>query len=77
MTRLQEQHIRVPAKIFRLGDDLEFSAFLNPPLTTVQQPKGELGGKIFSDLVEIDTRRNMSKSHGFSKTDTSGEPQKC
>lgn len=54
MTRLQEQHIRVPEDLSLVGfDDLEFSAFLNPPLTTVQQPKGELGEKIFQTLLSL------------------------
>lgn len=62
MTRLQEQHIRVPEDISLVGfDDLEFSAFLNPPLTTIQQPKRELGEKIFQTLLGLmrgETRQN-------------------
>ena len=34
-------------------DDLEFAAFLNPPLTTVEQPKREFGEKIFHTLLGL------------------------
>lgn len=51
MTRLQEFGLRVPRDISLVGfDDLEFAAFLNPPLTTVEQPKREFGEKIFATL---------------------------
>ena len=54
MTRLQEQGICVPEEMSLVGfDDLEFSAFLNPPLTTIRQPKRELGEKIFQTLFGL------------------------
>jgi DNA-binding LacI/PurR family transcriptional regulator len=54
MTKLQEAAIRIPDDISVIGfDDLEFSAFLNPPLTTVEQPKRAFGEKIFQTLLGL------------------------
>ena len=51
MTRLQDSGIRIPDDMSIIGfDDLEFSEFLHPPLTTVEQPKREFGEKIFQTL---------------------------
>lgn len=54
MSRLQEQHIAIPDDISIVGfDDLEFSEFLFPPLTTVEQPKKEFGEKIIHTLFGL------------------------
>ncbi len=54
MTTLQESGITVPEDISLIGfDDLEFSAFLHPPLTTIEQPKREFGEKIFQTLLGL------------------------
>ena len=54
MTRLQEHQILVPENISIVGfDDLEFAAFLNPPLTTIEQPKRAFGEKIFQTLFGL------------------------
>ena len=54
LTRLQEYGITVPDDMSLVGfDDLEFAAFLNPPLTTVEQPKREFGEKIFQTLLGL------------------------
>ncbi len=54
MTTLQKHHIAVPDDISLVGfDDLEFSAFLYPPLTTVEQPKREFGEKVFYTLLGL------------------------
>ena len=54
MTALQRQGIAVPDDISLVGfDDLEFSAFLHPPLTTVEQPKREFGEKIFNTSLGL------------------------
>ena len=51
---LQEQDISVPEDISIIGfDDLEFSAYLHPPLTTIEQPKREFGEKIFQTLFGL------------------------
>ena len=50
----KEANIRIPDDISIIGfDDLEFSAFLNPPLTTVEQPKRAFGEKIFQTLLGL------------------------
>jgi DNA-binding LacI/PurR family transcriptional regulator len=54
MTKLQEQGVKVPDEISIVGfDDLEFAAFLSPPLTTIEQPKREFGEKIFQTLFGL------------------------
>lgn len=54
MTRLQEHNIKIPDDISIVGfDDLEFTAFLHPPLTTIEQPKREFGEKIFQTLFGL------------------------
>jgi len=54
MTRLLQHGIKVPNDISIVGfDDLEFAAFVNPPLTTVEQPKREFGEKIFQTLYGL------------------------
>ncbi len=54
MTKLQENNITIPDDISVVGfDDLESSAFLNPPLTTVEQPKREFGEKVFQTLFGL------------------------
>lgn len=54
MTTLQEHGLRVPDDISIVGfDDLDFAAFVNPPLTTVEQPKREFGEKIFQTLYGL------------------------
>lgn len=54
MTRLQQHNIAIPDDISIVGfDDLDFSAFLNPPLTTVEQPKREFGEKVFQTLFGL------------------------
>lgn len=54
MTRLQEQHLVIPDDISIIGfDDLEFSAFVNPPLTTIEPPKREFGEKIFQTVFGL------------------------
>jgi LacI family transcriptional regulator len=54
MTRLQQFGLSVPDDVSVIGfDDLEFAAFLNPPLTTIEQPKREFGEKIFATLLAL------------------------
>lgn len=42
-------------------DDLPFSAFLNPPLTTVRQPKGEIGERALRAAVHLTTLKDFRK----------------
>lgn len=54
MSRLQEHGVRVPDDISIVGfDDLEFAAYVHPPLTTIEQPKREFGEKIFHTLFGL------------------------
>lgn len=49
-----ESGLAVPDDIAVVGfDDLEFSLLTNPPLTTVRQPRKEMGAKALSLLISI------------------------
>ncbi|HEY8345445.1 MAG TPA: LacI family DNA-binding transcriptional regulator [Bacillota bacterium] len=51
---IAESGLKVPRDIAVVGfDDLEFSLLTNPPLTTVRQPRMEMGKKAVSILVSI------------------------
>ena len=51
MKGIQEQGLRVPEDISVVGfDDIALASYLNPPLTTIAQPKYELG-KLAAELV--------------------------
>ena len=56
MRELQSRGLRVPTDISLIGyDDHPIAAFLNPPLTTLRQPVGELGthaAKLAFDAIE-------------------------
>ena len=51
---LQQQHLRVPEDVALAGfDDVYFSQYLNPPLTTVRAPIEEAGRLAAELLVEL------------------------
>lgn len=51
---ISEAGLRVPDDIAVIGfDDLEFSSLTNPPLTTVRQPRYEMGRKSLEVLTAI------------------------
>lgn len=53
MRGLAKQGIRVPQNIAVVGyDDVDFASVLSPPLTTIRQPKYELGYKASQLLLE-------------------------
>jgi len=50
---LQEQGLSVPTDISVIGyDNIAFAAYLNPPLTSISQPKQELGQLAVQSLLE-------------------------
>lgn len=50
---VKDAGLKVPEDIAVVGfDDLKFSGLLEPPLTTVRQPKSEIGSKAFEVLLE-------------------------
>ena len=50
---LQEQGLSVPHDISVIGyDNIAFAAYLNPPLTSISQPKQELGQLAVQSLLE-------------------------
>ncbi len=54
MSKLHAASRAIPRDISIIGfDDLEFAAFLNPPLTTIEQPKRDFGEKIAQTLFGL------------------------
>jgi LacI family repressor for deo operon, udp, cdd, tsx, nupC, and nupG len=54
MVTLNTHGLRVPEDVSVVGfDDIRFARYCNPPLTTVAQPKNQLGGEAMTLLIEI------------------------
>jgi len=54
MTSLKGHGLRVPQDVSVVGfDDIRFARYADPPLTTVAQPKNQIGGEAMSMLLEI------------------------
>lgn len=51
---LREAEIQIPDDMAIIGfDDLDFSALTSPPLTTVRQPRYEMGMKAMETLIKV------------------------
>jgi DNA-binding LacI/PurR family transcriptional regulator len=51
---LHNSGIRVPEQISVVGfDDLPIASFVEPPLTTIRQPKAEMGQRAAAMLLEL------------------------
>jgi DNA-binding LacI/PurR family transcriptional regulator len=65
---LHARKIRVPEDVSIVGfDDLPISPFLEPPLTTVRQPKGDMGRRAATMLLQ-----RLKGSQGESKVRVPG-----
>jgi LacI family repressor for deo operon, udp, cdd, tsx, nupC, and nupG len=54
MRAIKSKGLRVPEDISVVGfDDIRFARYTDPPLTTVAQPKDELGREAMSMLIEL------------------------
>jgi LacI family transcriptional regulator, repressor for deo operon, udp, cdd, tsx, nupC, and nupG len=54
MQAIKSKGLRVPQDISIMGfDDIRFARYMDPPLTTVAQPKDELGREAMNMLIEI------------------------
>ncbi len=54
MQAIKSKGLRVPGDISIMGfDDIRFARYMDPPLTTVAQPKDELGREAMNMLIEI------------------------
>jgi len=54
----------IPKDLAVVGyDDLELARFTNPPLTTIAQPKKEIGAQAVNLLVDRISRKNRPPSH--------------
>lgn len=60
---LKQRGIRVPRDISMLGfDDIKFAAYCDPPLTTIHQPRRQIGALSMQMMVDILTGRSDSLS---------------
>lgn len=51
---LKQRGVRVPQDISLLGfDDIKFAAYCDPPLTTIQQPRRQIGALSMQIMVDI------------------------
>jgi len=54
MRAIKSKGLRVPEDVSVVGfDDIRFARYMDPPLTTVAQPKDELGREAMSMLIEL------------------------
>ncbi|MCL5987150.1 MAG: LacI family transcriptional regulator [Actinobacteria bacterium] len=54
LQEVQDRHIRIPDELALVGfDDFEWAKYLNPPLTTVQQPAYEIGVQAARELFRL------------------------
>ncbi|MGE5264292.1 MAG: LacI family DNA-binding transcriptional regulator [Acidobacteriota bacterium] len=54
LTALKRRGLRVPADISLVGfDDIEFTRYVDPPLTTIRQPKDEMGLLAMRMLMDL------------------------
>jgi LacI family repressor for deo operon, udp, cdd, tsx, nupC, and nupG len=54
MQALRARGLRIPQDVSIVGfDDIRFARYTDPPLTTVAQPKEDLGREAMSSLLEI------------------------
>ncbi|OQA03911.1 MAG: Ribose operon repressor [Planctomycetes bacterium ADurb.Bin401] len=61
---LQERGIRVGRDIIVAGhDDLEFGAYMSPTLTTVAQPKQEMGAECVRSLLDLMQNNKSQKKY--------------
>lgn len=57
---IKSKGLRVPEDISVVGfDDIRFARYCDPPLTTIAQPKGELGREAMSMMIEILTNADV------------------
>jgi LacI family transcriptional regulator len=57
---IRDHYLRVPEDISVLGfDDIPLASFLNPKLTTISQPRGEMGRMAVTMLMERLQDRNL------------------
>lgn len=63
LAALKQQNIRVPADVSLVGyDDIYFAKYVDPPLTTIRQPKDEMGQlatRMLLDLVDGKSVENV------------------
>lgn len=53
MKTAQKLGIRIPQELALVGfDDLSFTSYLNPPLTTIRQPRIEIGSRACNVLID-------------------------
>ncbi len=57
---LKRQGVRVPDAMSLVGfDDIPFAAYVDPPLTTIRQPKDEMGRTAMTMLLDLINNRHV------------------
>jgi LacI family transcriptional regulator, repressor for deo operon, udp, cdd, tsx, nupC, and nupG len=60
MQAIKAKGLKIPDDISVIGfDDIHFARYADPPLTTLAQPKEELGGEAMTMLIEILAHKNV------------------
>jgi LacI family transcriptional regulator len=64
-----EMGIKIPRQLSIIGfDDIALSSFIVPHLTTISQPKHEMGRRVAELLVERIKKKNISQRNEILKT---------
>lgn len=62
--RIKQQGLRVPEDISVAGfDDLDFSSYVDPPLTTIKQPNRRFGARSTEMLIDILEDKPLQNQH--------------
>ena len=65
LRELRNQGISVPGDISVTGfDNIEFSEFISPSLTTIQVPRDKIGHRMFSAILEV-RAKGMESGHEY------------
>lgn len=66
MKRIKEMGLQIPDDVAILGfDDIELSAYVNPPLTTIRQPLLQMGKESMQILLRIISKELQTAVHQF------------
>lgn len=64
MKALKEAGLRMPQDCAVVGfDDIELASFLEPPLTTVRQPRHLMGETAFEKLLQLMNKQTLERVH--------------
>ena len=63
ISKLNELNVNVPKDMSVIGyDDIEYVKYFNPPLTTISQPKEELGIKAVKSIIDMIQNKSIEQT---------------